>query len=493
MDVVGVYRGEIAGLAAEVKIHSERLFLDTLSPVGIFEQLNGFSHALLESADPESRFSRFSFVCGKPLVEFAFKDGLLRIDFRNGKKTVLKTNDPLLPMVLISSFNSAFKHAKEGFFGGVVGYLSYEAYKYFEPASISKHHESPFDESYFVVPEFVIAFDHLTSMATLYLTELEVEKEPLNSESIVDFAATLKGRFFEETLPKSSTPIRPESFGRAISTFTYEEFIDAVLRAKEYIFEGDAYQIVLSQRFSYPKLVAPFQLYRYLRISNPSPYMYFFPSRQLTLVGASPESMLKCVSGVATTRPIAGTRKRGRTAEEDRMLEADMLSDEKELCEHTMLVDLARNDFYRVCKTGTVELVKKFEVERYSHVMHIVSEVRGELREDLTAVDALKSVFPAGTVSGAPKIRASQIITELESCARGPYAGAFGYLNFNGDMDTCIIIRTAFVDNKRIHVQAGAGIVRDSIPENEYLEVVNKAKGILDVLEKGVAERAPFN
>lgn len=492
MRKVGRFHGRLLGRNVEINVTAESMFLDVQTPVGMFERLQGISSSLLESADPASSFSRYSFLCGKPLLEFAFKDGILEVSSLNKISLKFKTDDPLVPLSDACMFEKETDKNVEGFFGGFVGYISFDAFRYFEPTSGLVIHGSEYPISYFQVPEYVICFDHRTNLATIFCTELCFEGTMINQVTPQELIKEIKRRLFSSGFSHNEAPLATESIGRITSTFTYEDFLKAVVKAKEYIFEGDAYQIVLSQRFTYPNLIPPFRLYRYLRVSNPSPYMYYFPTPYLTLVGASPEPMLKVESRKALTRPIAGTRRRGETNEEDAKLEQELLSDEKEICEHTMLVDLARNDFYRICKIDSVSLTKKFCIEKYSHVMHIVSEVVGYLEEGRTSVDALKSVFPAGTVVGAPKIRASQIISELEPCSRGPYAGAFGYLNLNGDLDTCILIRTAVIDSKGIHIQAGAGIVRDSVPENEYFETVNKAKGILEVLEKGVHKHASF-
>ncbi|MCX7831953.1 MAG: anthranilate synthase component I family protein [Actinobacteria bacterium] len=492
MREVGRFYGKLLERSVEVNVTAEPMLLDVQTPVGMFEHLQDISSALLESADPSSNFSRYSFLCGKPLLEFTFKDGILEVNFSNKRHFKVKTEDPIAHLSDACLFEKEINIDEQGFFGGFVGYISFDAFRYFEPTSASVLHESEYPISYFQIPEYVICFDHKTNLAKIFCTELRYEGTLLNQINSRELIKEIKKRLFSSGFSYNEAPLASESIGRTSSTFAYEDFLRAVVKAKEYIFEGDAYQIVLSQRFTYPNLISPFRLYRYLRISNPSPYMYYFPTPYLTLVGASPEPMLKVESRKALTRPIAGTRKRGRTIEEDMNLEKEMLSDEKEICEHTMLVDLARNDFYRICETDSVFLTKKFTVEKYSHVMHLVSEVIGDLKEGKTSVDALKSVFPAGTVVGAPKIRAAQIISELEPCSRGPYAGAFGYLNFNGDLDTCILIRTAVIDRKGIHIQAGAGIVRDSVPINEYEETLNKAKGILEVLEKGVYKHASF-
>lgn len=490
MDFSGHYEGRLGDLRLTVRVFSEKLLVDSFSPIGLFERLKEHSSALLESADPVSRFSRYSFICGRPLLEFRFKSSKLQVKAKNRDLFEFITEDPAFALNLIAGLNSKFRCPSDGFFGGLVGYMCYEAFHFIEPASSAANRNLQLAEAYFLLPEFVVILDHRLCMAFVFQTSVELNGASINERTPNEVFSCIRDSIFGKGRGFQEAPVVPESIGRVKSSFSFEGFVEAVVKAKEHIFEGDAYQIVLSQRFSYPRLISPFQLYRYLRIVNPSPYMFLFETPEISLAGASPEPLLKVESGIALTRPIAGTRRRGLTDEEDLRLERELLSDEKEISEHTMLVDLARNDLFRVCKTSSVRLSRVFEVERYSHVMHIVSEVVGELKDGKNAVDALKSVFPAGTVVGAPKIRASQIISELEPCARGPYAGAFGYLNFNGDLDTCIIIRTAVFDKKHVHVQAGAGIVRDSLPENEYFETVSKAKGVLEALEKGVIRHA---
>jgi len=267
------------------------------------------------------------------------------------------------------------------------------------------------------------------------------------------------------------------------SNMTQQQYEDAVRKCVEYIRAGDIFQVVLSQRLQLEITADPFEIYRTLRVVNPSPYMFFLRTPDVTLVGASPEIMVRVEEGEVTVRPIAGTRKRGRTEEEDRQLADELLADPKERAEHVMLVDLGRNDVGRVAEFGTVKLSDVMTIERYSHVMHITSNVSGQLKRGLDAFDAMKACLPAGTVSGAPKVRAMQIIDELETHRRGPYAGAVGYIDYSGNMDTCIALRTLVVQGNQAYIQAGAGIVADSVPETEYQETLNKARGLLKAIE----------
>jgi anthranilate synthase component 1 len=493
MKRAGYFEGKLADLSVSAEIFRETVFLDLETPIGIFLRLQPYSSFILESAEKKTAFGRYSFIGGVNLLKAVFRKGNLTVRAKNRKHTFYSP-DPLHILADLSQIRGSLYEDIRGFFGGLVGYLSYDSYAYFEQTLKNNGLIGDLPESCFVMPGFVISYDHYSHISNIYLTKLKIDGEEVNPIDPKDLSGLIKGKSMKKSgTEEERSSIIPEAYSRPVSSFTKAGFVKAVEKALEYIYSGDAYQVVLSQRFSYPRIISPLMLYRYLRINNPSPYMFYFPAEETVLVGASPEPLLRVEDGLALTRPIAGTRPRGKTDLEDGNLEKDLLSDEKELAEHTMLVDLARNDIGRVAEKGTVRLTKMFEVERYSHVMHIVSEVVGKLEEGRTAVDALKAVFPAGTVSGAPKIRAAQIISELEPLPRGIYAGALGYLNFKGDLDTCIAIRTSVFDRKWIHVQAGAGIVRDSVPENEYQETVNKAKGILEVLEKGVMKFAYTN
>lgn len=482
-----VRRGSLRAGKKEFKftVYREELLLDRETPVSVFEKLSDLYPFILESADSKTRFGRNSFVAAAPLITYRFNGGEAVFRLPDGDLCCVSASDPLEPLnELVKSVEACGREEIKGLFAGFCGYVSYDAYTCFEPSALSdvKVHHHPL--AYFVMPAVIVAFDHLTRITSLYITELE--------QGRAKELRTLVLKLIDaEVSPHSKGfTLRPDGFGRVTSSFKKEEFTSAVNKAKEYIFSGDIYQVVISQKFKYPPIIKPFEFYRLLRISNPSPYMFYFSSPGATLVGASPEPLLKVEGGKVISRPIAGTRPRGRTDSEDKRLEAELLGDTKELAEHAMLVDLARNDIGRVSAPGTVSITELMTVERYSHVMHLVSEVQGELDAGMTALDALKASFPAGTVSGAPKIRAAQIIAELEPEPRGIYAGAFGYINLNGELDTCIIIRTAVFTPEGVEVQAGAGIVRDSVPEREYEETLHKAEGLLSVLSRGVKRSA---
>jgi anthranilate synthase component 1 len=367
--------------------------------------------------------------------------------------------------------------------GGAVGYVGYDMVRHFErlPATARPTHDVP--DAVLLLVDTLVIFDHVKHRVIL-LANAHNTGDP--DAAYDDALARIDA--LHEAIHRPLPPV-PEAQGTyqdeaLTSNFERADFKAAVTRAKEYIAAGDAFQIVLSQRFNRRTSAPPLAIYRALRAINPSPYMFFFElgpgadGEPFSLLGASPEMMVRLEDGVATVRPIAGTRPRGEDNAEDRQLEADLLADPKERAEHVMLVDLGRNDLGRVCEYGTVNVADVMSVERYSHVMHIVSQVEGELREGMDAFSLFKATFPAGTLSGAPKIRAMEIIEELEQERRGPYGGAVGYFGFDGSMDTCITIRAMLMQGETVHIQAGAGIVADSDPDREFEETVNKAKAL---------------
>jgi len=395
------------------------------------------------------------------------------------------------------------------FTGGLVGYFGYETIGYIEPRlkNITKDDPLGTPDILLMISEEVLVFDNLSGKLYLIVHAHLDEGEAILScpENASDISPSIKSYTIEEQnkkielawqtaidrlqelasrLRQSGTAYQPHAQVTKvkeddfISGFTQQGFEKAVARIKDYIVEGDAMQVVISQRLSIPFKAPPLDLYRALRCLNPSPYMYFLNLDDFYIVGSSPEILTRVEDGKITVRPIAGTRPRGQTDNQDKQLEQDLLSDPKELAEHLMLIDLGRNDTGRVAEIGTVKLTDKMIVERYSHVMHIVSNVEGELNKNMTTMDALKATFPAGTVSGAPKIRAMEIIDELEPVKRGIYSGAIGYISWSGNMDTAIAIRTAVIKDKQLHIQAGAGIVADSIPKNEWDETMNKGRGV---------------
>jgi len=372
------------------------------------------------------------------------------------------------------------------FCGGAVGYLSYETVTRFEELPSPDADPLSLAESIFMFVDTMLVFDHVThKIKVLSHVHLDgdIEKAYQKAVNKID---NLVERLSQPLQPNqhAKPATHPMSNYKLSSNFSKDEFEDCVLKIKQYITAGEAIQVVLSQRLFQRTDVAPFEIYRALRTINPSPYMFFLDFADFCIIGASPEILVRVEDGVVMTRPLAGTRPRGKSPAEDARLEQELRSDEKERAEHIMLVDLGRNDIGRVSEPGTVEVSELMDVERYSHVMHLVTHVQGKLRRDMTAFDALRACFPAGTVSGAPKIRAMEIIAELEPEKRGPYAGAVGYFSFSGNMDMAIAIRTMVMTKGIAYVQAGGGIVYDSVPEREYEESLNKARALLKAISQ---------
>jgi len=394
---------------------------------------------------------------------------------------VVQAEEVADPLAFVEAFQARYRVPElpdlPRFSGGLVGYFGYDTVRYIEPRLDQGAKADPLGtpDILLMVSEEVVVFDNLRGR--MYII---VHADPAQE----DYAAAQRriGRLVHQL--RQATPRRPSTSSAAVqesdfvSGFKEADFKAAVARIKEYIVEGDCMQVVISQRLSIPFHAPPLDLYRALRGLNPSPYMYFLDFDDFQVAGSSPEILARLEEGRVTVRPIAGTRRRGHTEAEDRAMEAELLADPKELAEHLMLIDLGRNDVGRVARIGTVKLTDKMIVERYSHVMHIVSNVVGELKEGMSAIDVLRATFPAGTLTGAPKIRAMEIIDELEPVKRGIYGGAVGYLAWNGNMDTAIAIRTAVIKDGRLHIQAGAGVVADSIPELEWKETLNKGRAV---------------
>jgi anthranilate synthase component 1 len=396
--------------------------------------------------------------------------------------TVVEREESADPLAWIEAFQQRFKAAEPGhlprFSGGLVGYFGYDTIRYIEKKLARCPNPDPLGtpDILLMVSDEVMVFDNLSGK--LYLI---VYVDPTSGGTLEDAEARIQEliRAMQQGAPRRvcETPrqIAEDDF---VSGFTEAGFKGAVERIKEYILDGDCMQVVISQRLSIPFHSRPLDLYRALRGLNPSPYMYFLDLGDFQIVGSSPEILVRLEEGDVTVRPIAGTRRRGYSEEEDQALEAELLADPKELAEHLMLIDLGRNDAGRVAKTGSVRVTEQGQIERYSHVMHIVSNVVGELQDGMSAIDVLRATFPAGTVSGAPKIRAMEIIDELEPVKRGVYSGAVGYLSWNGNMDTAIAIRTAVIKDRILHIQVGAGVVADSLPELEWKETMNKGRAV---------------
>jgi len=464
-------------------------FADLDTPLSIYLKLAEGPHSyLLESVQGGERFGRYSFIGLSTATRIAVTGSTILLLSGNRVAERCEHTDP---MSYVSEFMARFKVPSlpglPRFCGGLVGYFGYDTVRYIEPKLADTKKPVPTGLSdvpdiLLLLSEEIAIVDNLSGKLTLV-----VYAEPGFPGAWKQAQARLKELLVKLRAPLSLPPDTTAVPSPPTFEFSEGDFKAAVNKAKQYIIDGDIMQVVLSQRMSKPYAASPLALYRALRTLNPSPYMFLFDFGNFQVVGASPEILVRLEDDGAqrklTVRPIAGTRKRGATPTEDAALAANLLADEKERAEHLQLLDLGRNDVGRVAKTGTVKVTDSYLVERYSHVMHIVSNVEGELKDDEGPVSVLKATFPAGTVSGAPKVRAMEIIDELEPTKRGIYAGAVGYLGFNGDMDLAIAIRTAVLKDGRIHVQAGAGIVADSDPDSEWQETLNKAKAQLRAAE----------
>ncbi len=457
---------------------------DLETPVSAFLKVSqGGCSFLLESVEGGQRLARYSFIGTEPYAML---------------KTMGKDNTDPLPLIAgeLKKYRIVPVEGLPRFCGGAVGYLSYETVTRFEKLPSPARDPLGLPESLFMLVDTMLVFDHvLHKIKVLSHVHLEGDIEA-EYQKAVDRIDRLVERL-NQPLPSGAKPGVSRSTGKnaLFSNFSKERFEASVEKLKQYITAGEAIQVVLSQRLAQPTAVAPFEIYRALRTINPSPYMFFLDFKDFQVIGASPEILVRVENGMVMTRPLAGTRPRGKTAAEDAELEKELRNNEKEKAEHIMLVDLGRNDIGRVSEPGSVEVSDLMDVERYSHVMHLVTHVQGKLRSDLDAFDALRACFPAGTVSGAPKIRAMELIAESEPEKRGIYAGAAGYFSFSGNMDMAIAIRTMVVKKGIAYVQAGCGIVYDSVPEREYEESLNKARALLKAIsqaesQNGIAGRS---
>jgi len=466
-----------------------QLMGDILTPVLAFQRLQAKAFAfLLESVTGGEKIGRYSFLGVDPAEVFRSRGATVEIlDGQTGAVRSETTAACALDAFqgLLAGYQAVHLPGLPRFVGGAVGYFAYDVVRQIERLPNVPTDTVELPEIYFGIYDTMIIFDHVNKTCKVVAhadcrtatPEAAYAAAAARIDAIVDLLAA------PGSLPVDEVPVIPKAEPVFESNFAKEEFKAAVAQSKEYIKAGDIFQVVLSQRLSMACTADPFAIYRNLRVINPSPYMFYLKYPDLALVGSSPEVMVRVEDGQITVRPIAGTRWRGKDEAEDLALEKELLADPKERAEHAMLVDLGRNDVGRVSEYGQVELTECMVVERYSHVMHIVSNVQGRLREGCTALDALKACLPAGTVSGAPKVRAMEIIDEFEPTKRGPYAGAVGYIDFSGNMDTCITLRTMYIHGERAYVQAGGGIVADSVPESEYQESLNKAKALLRAIQ----------
>lgn len=456
---------------------------DIKTPIEVLRILKNVSRHcyILESVENQEKWGRYTFLGYDPELEISCLDGELTVkNVRTGEVETKHTAHPAdYIRELMNGYTSPKIDGFPSFTGGLVGYFGYDYIKYSEPClKLDADDEEHFKDVDLMLFDKVIAFDNIHQKIVLItnISTENVEKGYKNAESELDKMVKLI---------RTGAPA-PEQAARLTSDFrelfSKERYCKMVERAKRYIYEGDIFQVVLSNRLDADFEGSLLDAYRVLRATNPSPYMFYFSSDDMEVAGSSPETLVKLENGVLHTFPLAGTRPRGATEERDKQLEAELLADEKELSEHNMLVDLGRNDLGKISEFGSVEVEKYMSIERYSHVMHIGSTVRGRIRSDLSALDAVNAVLPAGTLSGAPKIRACEIINELENSKRGIYGGAIGYIDFRGNLDTAIAIRLCFKKNGRVFVRSGAGIVADSVPENEFNECINKAKAVMNAL-----------
>jgi len=457
---------------------------DMETPVSTYLALDmdGKESFLLESVEKGESLGRYSFIGIEPELEFVAKKNNVKVKFK-GKEENFESSNPLKELKeIINSFKVV--ETENEFIpltAGLVGYFSYDSIRYFEKIPDIKPDRLNLPDIYLLLPKILIVFDHIKQRVIINSHYYDIEEKNEVFEQIKNYERKIYNlKYISHITDSQKTSIT------LTSNFRKENFLKSVEKVKEYIVAGDIFQGVISQRFMAFTEKQPFDIYRKLRMINPSPYMFYIDFSNFKLIGSSPEVMVKKIKNGETSeilvRPIAGTRPRGRDTKEDLEIEKELLSDKKELAEHTMLLDLARNDVGRISKYNTVRVEKPFHIERYSHVMHIVSDVYGEPRDDVDPIDIIGATFPAGTVTGAPKIRAMEIIEEIEPEKRGIYAGCVGYIDFRGNFDSCITIRTIIYKNKQVYLQAGAGIVYDSIPEREYQECINKAKALMKAI-----------
>lgn len=465
----------------------EEILMDFETPVSFFSRLKKNRYCfLLESVEGSERWGRYSFLGTRPEIVFKAWGNRVEIAEKSAKKSVV-TNRPLdVLQNLLKRYRLVNSVPDLPFVGGALGYVGYDAVEGFHPVRVPREEALKTPDIFFIFVQTFVSFDNLKQTIRI-VDNVFIEGEKTLRHAYDQASKRIQNLL--DTLKK--TPglvgprqlITPRKAREYRSNVTRNGFYKMVRKAKNYIEAGDVIQVVLSQRLEMETTARPFEIYRALRFTNPSPYMFYLELEDLRIIGSSPEILVRLTDGVIELRPIAGTRPRGASPAAEKALEEDLLSDPKERAEHIMLVDLGRNDVGRVAEIGSVRVDKLMFIEHYSHVMHIVSNIRGQLAKECSPLDLFVSCFPAGTVSGAPKIRAMQIISELEPQKRGLYAGAVGYLSLNGNLDTCIVIRTVVMQGKRLIIQAGAGIVADSDPRKEYQETLNKAQGMLKAIE----------
>jgi len=460
------------------------ILADLETPLSAYLKLKGDASFLFESVEGGEKWGRYSFIGSNPSVIIEGTGLELTITRGRKKETVTAEKDPLeIVEAELKKYTPVIVPGLPRFFGGFVGYIGYDTVRHFEKLPDHGHRGPNLPDIFLMLTDTLVVFDNLTHKIKV-ISNAHIEGSPQKAYNAAERKINgIVKKLRSQILPPRQA--RPASKGKKFSSnFSKPGFMKAVEKTKEYVKAGDIIQAVISQNFEKATSIQPINAYRALRVINPSPYMYYIETGKSTIVGSSPEILVRVEGDTLELRPIAGTRPRGMTHDEDVLLEEELRADPKDIAEHILLVDLGRNDLGRVAVTGSVKVTELMTVERYSHVMHLVSNVTAAIRKDLSAVDVLRASFPAGTVSGAPKIRAMEIIEELEPTRRGPYAGSIGYFDFSGNMDMCITIRTILFQNKKASIQAGAGIVADSDPEKEYNETVNKARGMFRAIEE---------
>ncbi len=456
------------------------------TPLSVYLKLkNGAYSFLLESVENGQRQGRYSFIGFEPSIIFKASDGKVSIT-ENGRETVCSSTDPLNELEeIFSRFITVKVPSLPAFCGGAVGYLGYDMIRYWEKIPKAADKQTDYPDCFFIFADAVIVFDHVKQTMKIVINTKVGDDPDKDYAQAVKKIQEINARLNEPLVRIDAAEYEMQNLKQRDDyeySCTPNEFCEMVEKAKEYILDGDIFQVVLSQKIKFKLNSEPLDIYNSLRFLNPSPYMFYLNFEDISLIGSSPEIMAKMEDGVVEVKPIAGTRPRGKTVREDVLLADELLADEKERAEHLMLVDLGRNDLGRISEYGSVRMEEFMNIENYSHVMHIVSKVIGKCRADQNCFDVLRATFPAGTVSGAPKIRAMEIIDELESEGRGPYAGAVGYISYTGNMDTCITIRTLIAKGSDGFIQAGAGIVADSNPMKEFHETYSKAQALLSAV-----------
>lgn len=460
---------------------SREIFADMITPIQALMAVKSVSSRcyLLESVEGGEKWGRYSFIGFDPIIEVTCKDGILNIN--NGTSIQLNTKDPASAVrKILKDYKSPRLSFLPPFTGGFVGYFAYDFVKYTETGlKFSSNDDTNFYDMDLMLFDKVIAFDHLRQKITVIINIKSSELETAYNKAMIDIESLIK------TMKKGA--MCPAVSGKLLSSFraemTGDEYAEIVKKAKTYIKEGDIFQVVPSNRLEADFEGSLFNTYRVLRTTNPSPYMFYLKFGDMEITGASPETLIKLKDGELATYPIAGTKPRGRTDEEDKRTETSLLKDEKELAEHNMLVDLGRNDLGKISEFGSVKVKDYMKVQKYSYVMHITSVVTGKLKSGLDAFDAINATLPAGTLSGAPKIRAMEIIDTLEKSRRGIYGGAIGYIDFTGNMDVCIAIRMCVKKDGKIYIRSGGGVVADSNPISEYKETADKARAVIEAVE----------